>query len=282
MAVAADGTRFGSVGGGLLEYKVSDKALQRLRLDDGEAFSWRLVHDPAAGDDASGLICAGEQTQAFVPLHGHDLDVIRKLMQELERGQGVIMEASPGGLVFQWGASSQSIARQSQPSEHWHYRESMRPAETLYIFGGGHISLPLSQLGRMLGFRVHVLDDREHLDTMQANEFAHYKKHIDYRDAASAIIHPPTAHVVIMTVSHASDQQILALMLPLELAYLGMIGSKNKVKTIFKNLEAMGAGQRQLERVHSPVGLDIHAETPEEIAVSIAAQLVSRKNSSRS
>ncbi len=285
MAVSADGQRHGSIGGGLMEYKMVELAMDKLAGASTDVFTRRLVHDAKAGKDASGLICAGEQSQVFVPLFPHERDRLRELLEWLRGGRELFLGISQAGWGFQPydpnDPAQAAPAEKGQEAEHGHYTEILRPFDTVYIFGGGHISLPLSQVCRMLDFRVVVLDDRPGLDSLAANSFAHEKRLIDYRDAAKAIKHPPTSHVLIMTVSHASDQQILSQMLGRGLAYLGMIGSKSKVRTIFEQLEAAGATKEQLEKVHAPIGIKIFSETPGEIAVSIAAQLIKEKNGGR-
>lgn len=282
MAVDGDGKTVGSIGGGLMEYNMVNLARAELLSDKTAPFLKRQVHSANAGEDASGLICAGEQKHAFIPIFPYELDKVRSMIRHLEDGKEGILELSPKGLTLHKTAGKQSIIDMEPASLiEWRYLEPLVPPATLYIFGGGHISIPMSRIFSMLGFRVVVLDDREGLVTMQNNKFAHLKKNIDYGQAASHINYPLTSYVCIMTVSHASDQVILEQMLPLPLKYLGMIGSKNKVQKIFSNLSARGAKPGQLQRVNSPMGIQINSETPEEIAISIAAQIIQQKNAQK-
>ncbi len=279
MAVAADGQTVGSIGGGVMEFNMSNLARSELLADNPVPFLKRQVHSTNAGEDASGLICAGEQQHAFIPLFPDDLENVRSLIRHLEDGREGIIEMSPKGLIFHETTDKQAVIDMRPASAiEWRHLEKLTPPATLYVFGGGHISIPMSRIFTMLGFRVAVLDDREGLVTMRDNAFAHLKKQIDYREAASHISCCRAAYVCIMTVSHASDQLILEQMLPLPLKYLGMIGSRNKVQKIFSNLSARGADPGQLQRVNSPMGLPINSETPEEIAISIAAQIIQQKN----
>ncbi len=278
MVVASDGTCAGSIGGGHMEYAMVDLAREKLQEPGSKPFIKKQVHAAKAGKDASGLICAGEQLHAFIPLAMPELDKIRSLIQAQKKEMEGILELSSEGLYFQTN-NGQPFAGMNEPAaDDWHYAEKLSPPDTLYIFGGGHISIPMSQIFCMLGYRVVVLDDREHLVTMQKNTFAHDKKTIDYREAAAHIRHPETARVCIMTVSHATDQDILEQMLALPLKYLGMIGSKKKVQKIFSNLLAKGGSQEKLQRVNAPMGVSIKSETPEEIAISIAAEIIRQKH----
>lgn len=279
MVVASDGTVEGSVGGGLMEYQVVELARERLKKGGGSPFLKRLVHSSDAEEDASGLICEGEQQLAFVPLHPGDQDGITLLAGCVDDGSEGTLVLSPGGFAFHRKPGEEVPGEGlTITGQDWRYVERMMPVNTMYVFGGGHISVPLSQLGRMLGFRVVVLDDRQDLETMKNNPYAHEKRRINYLNAAACIHHPENSYAAIMTVSHETDQHILEQLLPLPLKYLGMIGSKAKIKKIFSNLLDKGFGQDGLNRVDAPMGLDINSRTPAEIAVSIYSLIIQRKN----
>ncbi|MDR4988901.1 MAG: XdhC family protein [Bacteroidales bacterium] len=281
MVVSSDGAMSGSIGGGVMEYKLVELAKSSFDKGVQTPFLKRQVHAPDAGEDASGLICAGEQWHAFVPLGKNDLASFKELGKMMAEGRECMMSIDPGGLLFFEATDAPEPQAQEDrfvSAEQWSYRETLRPPDTLYIFGGGHISLPLSQVCRMIGFRVVVLDDRPELNTMTSNSFASEKKLIDYREAGAHIRHPATSYVCIMTVSHASDQLILEQMSRLGLKYLGMIGSSKKVEKIFTNLRERGVSDELLARVNAPMGIAIRGETPEEIAVSIAARIIMEKN----
>lgn len=279
MAVSTDGQMFGSIGGGVMEYNMVELARLKLNSHSIDAFLKRQVHSADAGDDASGLICAGEQTHAFVPLDATDLPRLDSLIRHTAEGESPLLAIDASGLQIHTNdtepASTSTI---TEDKDSWVYSEEIKPAATLYVFGGGHISIPLSQVCQMIGLNVVVLDDRPGLNTMENNKWAHARKVIDYKDAASHISHPATSFVCIMTVSHASDQQILEQMIPLPLKYLGMIGSKNKVRKIFGNIQSKGVKAEEMQHVDAPMGLSINSESPEEISISIAARIIMEKN----
>jgi xanthine dehydrogenase accessory factor len=280
MAVAADGRLSGSIGGGIMEYGQVELARQMLDGPAGRPMLQRQVHEPDAPEDRSGLLCSGQQVHAFVPLDAGDLDTVRMVLQALETGQGGLLEITPGGLSFRRAdTAGDGPGWEKSSDDNWCYREPLGTMPTLYIFGGGHVSVPLSQVGRMLGFRVVVFDDRDGLNTMAGNAYAHEKRRIDYRRAAGLVSGGPDAYVVIMTVSHATDQLLLEQMLPLQLRYLGMIGSKKKSGRILAALRERGATKEQIDRVDSPMGVPLPSVTPAEIAISIAARLIQIKNS---
>ncbi len=278
MAVAAGEETAGSIGGGIMEHNMVKLSVKMLNESSSSCILKRQVHSEKAGREASGLICAGEQTHILLPLIPSDAPKIRTIIERIENGEVTTIKASPDGFTVSAGMKGEQLTGISKSRGKWLYQETVTPPETLYIFGGGHISIPLSQLAAMLDFRVVVLDDRKGMPTMKCNKFAHSRKNIDYQRAGVEIRDPENSYVVIMTNSHAKDQYILESLLHLPIKYTGMIGSRKKVETVFSNLIENGASREQLQKIHSPVGIDIGATTTAEIALSIAAQIVKLKN----
>lgn len=154
------------------------------------------------------------------------------------------------------------------------YIEPIAPAPDLYIIGAGHVAQHLAATARPVGFRTHVLDDRV--------KFANRDRFPDADEIvvdsipewlARAVL-PSSAYVVVVTRGHRHDLDALRVLAPRELRYLGLIGSKAKVKRIYDALIAEAMPPERLSRVHAPIGLDIGAVTPEEIAISILAEMV--------
>ncbi len=152
--------------------------------------------------------------------------------------------------------------------------EPMIPTPFLLVCGGGHIAQALVPLVGPLGFVPIVVEDLEELGNAQ--RFPQATRIIDSFDPRDWHDVPldERSYVVIVTRDHQVDQQLLEALLPYDLAYLGMIGSERKVRMFRQRLTNKGAGPDRLERVHAPIGLDIGADTPEEIALAIAAELV--------
>jgi xanthine dehydrogenase accessory factor len=152
--------------------------------------------------------------------------------------------------------------------------EPMIPAPYLVICGGGHIAQALLPLVPPLGFVPILVEDLEELGNRE--RFPQAERIIDSFDPRDwkGIPLDERSYVVIVTRDHQVDQQLLEALLPYDLGYLGMIGSARKVKIFRQRLINKGASAERLDRVHAPIGLDIGAETPEEIAVSIVAELV--------
>jgi xanthine dehydrogenase accessory factor len=156
------------------------------------------------------------------------------------------------------------------------YAEAQRAPESLVVVGAGHIGLPLARLGALLGFRVTVLDDREEFATAARFPEAAEVIRADFADPFRDVAIGPTSYVVLVTRGHRYDFDCLGRLLgaPRAPRYIGLIGSRRRVRAAFRALLEAGVPREALAAVRAPVGLDIGAETPEEIAVSIAAEIV--------
>ena len=152
--------------------------------------------------------------------------------------------------------------------------EPIIPAPMLYIFGAGHISIPLSIIGKMLDFAVTVIDDRT--DFANKERFPEVDEIYaeDIKKVFDKLNVNESSYIVIVTRGHAHDEVVLEWAVTTPAFYIGMIGSKTKNQTIYSHLKQRGVSQETLDRVHAPIGLKINAETPEEIAVSIMAEII--------
>jgi xanthine dehydrogenase accessory factor len=152
--------------------------------------------------------------------------------------------------------------------------EPVLPPATLYIFGAGHVALSLYRAARSAGFDVSVVDDRDAYANRE--RFPDAKEVIaeDYEQAMKRVVPNGTSYIVIVTRGHRDDMRVLRWAAQTRARYIGMIGSKRKTITIFRELVKEGLSEQLFERVHAPVGLDIGAITPEEIAVAITAELI--------
>jgi xanthine dehydrogenase accessory factor len=158
------------------------------------------------------------------------------------------------------------------------YLELHHPSPELVIVGAGHVAQPLCTLGALLGLRVRVLDDRPRFATRERFPEAFDLRNVDFSDPFAGLPLHSWSHVVLVTRGHRYDYECLrkVLMLPVLPGYIGMIGSRRRVRATFEALMNEGIGSEVLREIHTPIGLDIGAETPAEIAVSVAAEVVHR------
>ena len=154
------------------------------------------------------------------------------------------------------------------------FLEPIKPLPTLIIFGGGHISFFLARIGKMVDFRVTIIDDRP--EFANAERFPEADETIaeDITSVTKRLDINGSSYIVIVTRGHQKDTQVLQWAVTTPAGYIGMIGSKRKIKMSFTYLKTTGITQEQLDKVHAPIGLSIGAETPEEIAVAIMAEMI--------
>lgn len=157
--------------------------------------------------------------------------------------------------------------------------EPILPQPMAYLFGGGHVSMAVARAAHAAGFGIAVVDDREAFANKERFPMAH-ELFTSYEEAFERIRPNAASYLVIVTRGHKEDMRVLAWAVRTQARYVGMIGSKRKVLSVYKALENEGYKTEEFERVYAPMGLDIGALSPEEIAVSITAELVAvRRNS---
>jgi xanthine dehydrogenase accessory factor len=157
--------------------------------------------------------------------------------------------------------------------------EPVVPPAELLIFGGGHVSLSLCKLASLAGFEVTVIDDRESFANRERFPDARQVLTADFEAATAALRPSAASFVVIVTRGHRDDMRVLGWAVKTSARYVGMIGSRRKVLSIYNELTKEGMERELFDRVHAPIGLDVGAVTPEEIAVAIVAEMIAvRRN----
>lgn len=274
MIINDEGEMYGSIGGGFMEHKLVELCKKELMGKAFEPFIKRQIHRPDLARDRSGMICSGEQTVAFYPIGVQDAGLFEAILTK----KGLLI-ADQQGLHFH---PNQSISSQfetsiSSPSA-WQVKENLHFQPCLHIIGGGHVGLALSKFASELDFNIKVYDDREGLNTMARNQFAEGIVLEDYDQITAYLPEGPDQYVVLMSFGYRTDKVILKQLLGCNFKYLGMLGSQKKVESLFAELREEGFAQELMDRVHAPIGLQIHSKTPAEIAVSILAEIIALKN----
>jgi len=160
--------------------------------------------------------------------------------------------------------------------------EPVTPVPHLYLFGAGHVSVSVYRVAGMAGFAVHVVDDRDAYANRERFPDAEEIHADDFEQVMARLSPGENAYLVIVTRGHKDDMRVLRWAVEQRARYIGMIGSQRKVLAIYKELEKDGVAREKLERVHAPMGLDIGAITPEEIAVSIVAEMIAVRRQAQS
>ena len=276
MAVAFDGTICGTIGGGIMEHKLVEKAKAMLQQNESSVLLMRQHHDKEHTTDQSGMICSGSQLNAFIPLSAADKKNIDIILQD---GQYTI-QLSPKGLRIQESTpKDKNFNLQLKSEADWIYNEKLKQRPVIHIIGGGHVSLALSELMCFLGFYSKVYDDRPELNTILQNFFANEKIIIPgYEQLGEYIMDCENDYAVIMTLGYRTDKIALMQLMNKEFFYLGMMGSEHKIETLFNELRLEGIAEEALKKIFTPVGVNIYSKTTPEIAVSIAAEIIREKN----
>ncbi len=281
MAVAEEGTLLGTIGGGAIEHRFVNQAQMKLKNQDFFALCQRQIHNQQATANRSGMICGGMQTVVIYPCQPQkDLITIKRLTQAIDNQEQGILKISPSGISFtshQQNAANYQFKFQAE--NEWLYQENVGLNNTAYIIGGGHVGLALSRILAMLDFYIVVLDERAEINTFQNNTDANEKLITAFHQIEQHIPDGEQNYVFIMTPNHRADEIVLRLLLAKKLGYLGMMGSASKVNEIIQHLQKDGISSEQLQCLHAPIGLPIRSHTPTEIAISIAAEIISIKNS---
>jgi xanthine dehydrogenase accessory factor len=286
-----DGRVLGTLGGGCLEAETRQKALRA--LETGQPFSFRAVLDDDFGWD-DGLICGGA-VQTFVEPNPKSRQVFEELTRETRQRRVLVTDTKTGKravlaenriIVEEMPAESHlpkvaELLREPEPepvSVGEIYFEPVLPKPTLVIFGGGHVGAAVGKLAAWSGFEVIAVDDRP--------SFANKER---FPDAKQVIVDDPAkvarewpvdedTFLCIVTRGHRHDAVVLKEVIHRNAGYIGMIGSKRKVRTVMEGFIRDGVCTAEdFRRVHSPMGVAIHSVTVEEIAVSVVAELIATR-----
>ncbi len=280
MAVNANAAMEGSVGGGIMEHKFVEMAKARLNDQVIGASIHKQVHNKTAATHQSGMICSGQQTILLYTVQKRDAIHIDAIVTCLEENKTGLLQLSPEGIEYRVGIFDNTKTSYTfLTSTDWKYSETIGYRNRLFIIGAGHCALALSRIMRQMEFYIHLYDDRKDLKTMLENDFVQEKETLeDYRQLSGLIDSGGGVYIVIMTLGYRTDAIALRALINKNFKYLGLLGSKSKTKKMFADLVASGYDPALLKHIHAPVGIPIKSQTPEEVAISIAAEIIKVKN----
>ncbi|MGB3867836.1 MAG: XdhC family protein [Flavobacteriales bacterium] len=286
--VTSGGELYGSIGGGSMEHKLVELARARLApagsssSDPAGTSSMlkRQIHRAEEPTDRSGMICSGEQTVAFFPLGKSQEKLVQEITDSLQKNRsiGLVLSHKGIGTGDLPQASDEKVLHKQDP-QHWQYRERLGSMPRIIILGAGHVGLALSRTMDQLGFHVLLMDDRADLNTMAANQWAHARSVVDYANIGNVIADDPELYIVLVSFGYRTDDILVRQLVRKRFKYLGMMGSVEKIRKLLADMRKDGFTEEEIARIRTPIGLPINSKTPEEIAVSIAAEVISVKNS---
>ena len=307
MVIAVSGKAFGTIGGGILEATTIKESVTALSSGHAEILSFNMAGesalsiDPICGGEATVLLdCVSpvaENVNLFWRLHdavvkGRDCYLLTVLegRRDNVRVIGRSMLSPEGEVVGSYDWSDQHIEMVKFELHNISSTtvlalgdisvvvDPIRRTKTLYCFGAGHVALPTAEAAALVGFRVVVVDDRAEFANAERFPLANAVLVIDdFGRALEGLAIDRDSFVIILTRGHFHDRVVLEQALKTNAGYIGMIGSRRKRDTIYATLSSQGVPPEQLDRVHCPIGLAIGAETPEEIAISIVAELIAER-----
>jgi xanthine dehydrogenase accessory factor len=280
MVVAGD-EMCGSIGGGVMEVRLVEQAKFKIQNSkfkiDAEIIEQNHIKN---SPHASGMICSGRQTVIFYKLNPKDLETVREIIRALENHQSKVLQISNSEFqIAEGGASDFNFGFEQTGENEFFYEEKLGYKNRLSIIGGGHCALALSEIAAKLDFYISLFDDRPNLNTLAKNEFVHAKQIIEnYEKIDEFIASGANQYVVVMTLGYKSDAAVIRKLIDKDFKYFGVLGSRAKMKTLLRELEKEGFAKEKLNRIRTPIGLQINSRTPVEIAVSIAAEIIAVKN----
>jgi xanthine dehydrogenase accessory factor len=308
MIVDPDGGQVGTLGGGCVENEVKQKAIQQIGGDSAAVHSFVLDHDYAWAD---GLICGGKMVILTQPLRGTSaLHYFRTFDIVIEQCRGfteaIVVERKQAGGALQgtrflfdgesrprasWPAApvpeglvERIIVPTDRPKPSVHDGIAFLPTWPrirLIIVGAGHVGQAVAGLAAGADFDVWVVDDRHQYANRERFPAAQKVLVGPIEEVLASLEITPQTFALIVTRGHGHDQEALFQLAPTAASYVGLIGSRRKIRLIFESLSEAGVSASDLDRVAAPVGLDIGSQSVPEIAISIVAELIARRNLGR-
>ncbi len=300
--ITQKGDLIGTVGGGLLEHQVQTRAKSLFKEEKSSIYPFRLTGQDLAG---AGMICGGEVDLYLDPLFPENketLSLFQTIGSEMKANRAVrlvtriedglpALETGTRMLIKEHGTIMGHLEGLdlTKLPQTWNtpfdlmdsgikdisfFVENIRLNPRIFLFGAGHVSVFVAQLARLVGFNITVIDDRPEFANAERFPDADELIVSDFSRVFEKLKISKNSYILIITRGHIHDKTVLQHALSTEAGYIGMIGSTRKRNLIYEDLMKQGIPKQRLESVFSPVGLDINAETPEEISVSIVAELI--------
>lgn len=281
MVVTKSGVQVGTVGGGSMEFRARQDALALLNDGICEIRTYG-IHSDSSGDHSGNVMIL------FRPFSGEaGFALCKQIRLALESDLEAylvcqIVEECPwetsilpsDALCEYFGLHCSPEEAMLTDNEPRCLIEPIQPAPRVILFGGGHVAQCMARQLELLEYRIWVAEDREAFAKQELFPMAERVRLCEYTSLEPLLNLTKRDHAIVMSRGHETDEQILRWLLLSDVDYIGCIGSKRKIAQIKENLLERGIPQDRIDRLHAPIGLSIGAETPAEIAVSVAAELI--------
>ena len=278
MFVTNDGARYGTIGGGVMESRVIKEAFAGLNQDQLPKPRLRqLRHRADSSDQTSGLICGGTQTNLELVLSPNQhLELIARIVASALSGLGSVRCTSDG---LKLSNKSVEAVKLKQTDEEWEVSLPLLNRRRVAVFGAGHCGVALANAMHRLDYEVTVIDSRSDISTTEGLTKSIKLLVTDFEGAAACVDHPNHTVAIVMTYSMDTDVKALLGLLDKGFDWIGLMGSQVKIAHIRQKLQHKGFSDLQIAQIVAPVGLDFNSDTPEEIATSIAAKILLKRES---
>lgn len=292
MLVGEEGYLCGTIGGGMLEFKATAEAKEDLQKGIGTLREYRLTKEAVAN---LGMVCGGDVDVLFSVLMPTAANIeaakqIQNCINCYEKGwlllplSGDAIEFIGEEKVHRCPTNENAVEPDRFPNQkiveldsRKVYTQKLENTGKLYVFGGGHLSQELVPMAAHLGFRCVVIDDRPEFASKERFPDAEEVFTSQFDDLEGKLEIHESDYVIAVTRGHVGDFDVQKFALKTPAYYIGVVGSKSKIAEVNRKLKACGYTDEDISRITTPIGIKIHSETPAEIAVSIAAQLIEQR-----
>lgn len=273
MAVNEHGVFRGTIGGGIMEVKLVELAIDLCKKKEKTPILKHQFHDKIHAKNQSGMICSGDQQVVIMPLKWKDSVGFEKM---IKKGSDYYIRCDEKGLRFEEGDVASNFKVHDEQS--FELTATLNRQQTIHVFGAGHVGVALYEQLTLLDYQVEIYDNRDQFPHVTDKLISKNIKQIDYSDLKTHCSFDHNDMAVIVSFSYREDQIILKQLYQQAFSYIGMMGSDAKIQQLLNECLEEGIPEADLTHIHTPIGVQIYSKTAKEIAVSIAAQIILEKN----
>jgi len=280
MVVSSSGKAYGSIGGGVMEKNFVEYCANNFSKEKLIYELKTLHHKTNTEFEKSGLICSGSETIYLHTFKEKDLPLISKIQKAYGKTSDNYLKFKKGRIQIlrKPDFNENYFFEISEEDNEWEYYEKAGYKYFAHIFGAGHVGFELSKILYSLDFHIAVFDDRKNFPFLENNFYANQKINVPYDKTGKYVIDSNYSYNFVVTSGYISDKESIKQIINKKSRYIGLMGTQRKIKKIFNECVKEGVDKNLLKKIKAPIGMDIGSATPEEIAVSVAAEVIKIKN----